>query len=140
MNSCKRFLFGLLALVMLFCAVLLGGLRVQAPTTPALNPTWSKYNATNISQTNAKISATVNYGKKLKADSCGFYLGTAKDNLTKVKKGDTISESRTYTNMSYGMNKYGFTLKAGTTYYYRFYVIVNGEEYVSDIKSFTTTK
>ena len=111
-----------------------------AQSTTALNPTWSKYNATNITQTNAKISATVSYGKKLKADSCGFYLGTAKDKLTKVKKGDTISESRTYTNMSYDLNKYGFNLKAGTTYYYQFYLIVSGKEYKSEVKSFTTEK
>ena len=68
----------------------------QPPTaTPALNPTWSKYDAYDITKTNATITATVHYGKKL---------------------------------------------KAGTTYYYQFYLVVNGVEYKSAVKSFTTAK
>lgn len=103
-----------------------------------LNPTWSKYNAASITQTNASISATVNYGKTLKADKCGFYLGTSQNSLTKASKSDTISQSRKYTDMWYDLNKYGFTLKPGTTYYYQFYIVISGKEYKSAVKSFTS--
>ena len=112
----------------------------QTTQTPALNPTWSKYKVDKVSQSNATIYSTVTYGKKLKADYCGFYLGTTKNNLTKAKKNDTVTESRNYTDMWYDMNKYGFTLNADTTYYYQFYLIVDGVEYKSDVKSFTTAK
>ncbi|MBO5050220.1 MAG: InlB B-repeat-containing protein [Oscillospiraceae bacterium] len=113
------------------------GLTQQAV---ALTPTWSKYNATDITSTNATISATVNYGKTLKADSCGFYLGTTINNLQKATKYDTITQSRSYTEMWYDLNKYGHTLKPSTTYYYRLYLVVDGKEYLSDVRSFTTAK
>ena len=113
------------------------GLTQQAV---ALTPTWSKYSATDITSTNATISATVNYGKTLKADSCGFYLGTTINNLQKATKYDTITQSRSYTEMWYDLNKYGHTLKPSTTYYYRLYLVVDGKEYLSDVRSFTTAK
>ena len=56
----------------------------------ALTPTWSKYNATDITSTNATIGATVNYGKTLKADRCGFYLGTTQNNLKKATNCMTL--------------------------------------------------
>lgn len=105
-----------------------------------LSPVWSEYKVSNVTKTNATIAAKVTYGKTVKPEKCGFYIGTSKDNLEKAEKFDSINATRTYSGMSYGMNKYGYTLKAGTTYYYRFYVIVNGVEYLSQIKSFTTAK
>ena len=105
-----------------------------------LSPVWSDYKVSNISKTNATIAGKVTYGKTVKPERCGFYIGTSRDNLEMAKKYDTINASRTYSQMSYGMNKYGYTLKAGTTYYYRFYVVVNGVEYLSDIRSFTTSR
>ena len=110
------------------------------PADATLNLTWSNYEVTDISQTNARIAATVNYGKRLKADRCGFYLGTSQNGLTKAQKYDTITESRSLTNMWYDLNKYGHTLTPGTTYYYRFYIVISGKEYQSDIKSFTTNR
>ncbi len=117
-----------------------GGSATTKPEASTLNLSWSKYSATKITQTNASISASVNYGKTLKADKCGFYLGTAQNSLTKASKADTISQSRKYTDMWYDLNKYGFTLKPGTTYYYQFYIVISGKEYKSAVKSFTTQK
>ena len=109
-----------------------------APEPETLNITWSDYSAADITQTNATIKVKATYGKTVSPQKCGFYIGTARDSMTKAAKYDSITGTRTYSSMSYDMNKYGQTLKAGTTYYYRFYVVVDGVEYVSDIKSFTT--
>ena len=40
--------------------------------------------------------------------------------------------------MWYSLNKYGVTLSAGTTYYYKMYAIMDGREVTSNVQSFTT--
>lgn len=109
-------------------------------TAAAWSPAWSDYGVSGISKTDATIKVKATYGKTVYPEKCGFYIGTAQNALGKCAKFDTISGSRTYSNMSYNMKKYGQTLKAGTTYYYQFYVVLDGVEYKSDIKSFTTKK
>ena len=108
------------------------------PPAPSLNVNWSVVKASNITKTNATISGQADYEKTVSPEKCGFYLGTSKDSMVKADKFDTISGTRDYSAMSYDLNKYGQTLKAGTTYYYQFYVVVDGVEHKSDIQSFTT--
>ena len=107
-------------------------------TKPGLKPTWSKYNTSNITETNAKIEARVTFNQSVKHEKCGFYLGTQSGKLTKNAKGDTINKNRTYTDMWYDLNKWYGKLKPGTTYYYQFFIVANGTEYKSAEKSFKT--
>ena len=101
-----------------------------------LTPTWSDYSVEEITKTNAIIKAKVTYGKEVALERCGFYLGTSQNSLTKASKYDAINANRKLSYLSYGMNKYGYTLNAGTTYYYQFYVVVDGIEYKSAVKTF----
>ena len=107
-------------------------------TKPGLKPTWSKYNTSNITETNAKIEARVTFNQSVKHEKCGFYLGTQSGKLTKNAKDDTINKNRTYTDMWYDLNKWYGKLKPGTTYYYQFFIVANGTEYKSAEKSFKT--
>ncbi len=109
-------------------------------TAAQATATWSKYAAKSITKTNAVISATVTFNKTATQEKCGFYIGTSTSNLKKATKYDTINKTRALTNMSYDLTKYGQTLKANTTYYYQFYVVADGKEYKSDVKSFKTSK
>ena len=106
--------------------------------TPSITASWSKYNATNITETNAKIEARVTFNKSVKHEKCGFYFGTQSGKLTKNSKYDTINKNRTYTDMWYDLNKWYGKLTPGTTYYYQFFIVANGTEYKSAEQSFKT--
>jgi uncharacterized protein YraI len=51
---------------------------------------------------------------------------------------DTINHTKNPFDIWYTLSKYGVTLNAGTTYYYKLYAIVNGSETQSNLVSFTT--
>ena len=70
-----------------------------------------------------------------RASECGMYLGTVKDNLTKLGSDSVDSAGVAF---YYSTAKFGRTLTPGTTYYYRAYVVVNGETYWGETASFTT--
>ncbi len=115
--------------------------EIKSFTTPgATTVSWQFSNVENLTQTDAQIKAKVNFTKKVKITQVGFYFGTAKDKLTKNAKYDTVNYNRADLDMWFLMSKYGQKLQPGKTYYYRFYAIANGNEYKSEIKSFTTTE
>ncbi len=99
---------------------------------------WSYNDVTKLSSADAQIKATVNFSNSVKISKSGFYIGTSKDNLKKNSKPDVVNKSYKSVPMWFLMSKYGEKLKANTTYYYKFYVIVSGKEYCSAIKSFKT--
>ncbi len=99
---------------------------------------WSIKSIEKLSRTDAQIKSRVNFNKKVKCTQAGFYFGTDKNNLKKNAKYDSINYTGTYLDMWFLMSKYGQKLSPGTTYYYKFYVIAEGETYNSGINSFTT--
>ncbi len=91
-------------------------------------------NADTVTETSAILRGSFTT-TIVRATECGMYLGTDKDNLTKLGS-DSVN---TYgTSMFYSTSKYGKTLTPGTTYYYQAYATVNGEEKRGSVESFTT--
>ena len=90
--------------------------------------------AEKITNTDAEIHATIS-GRSI--TSSGFYLGISQSGMV---KRHTESIGKYTENIWYDLtSECGITLYAGTTYYYRFFVIIDGAEYKSEIKTFTTT-
>lgn len=89
--------------------------------------------ADNITQTSAIVRGEVTVSSGT-ATECGMFIGKSTSSLTKLSY-DKISKGTTF---YYSTSKYGYTLTAGTTYYYQAYAIVNGETIKGEIKSFTT--
>lgn len=86
----------------------------------------------NVTETNATVYATM---PLTYVQNAGCYIGTSQSNM------DIRLMDNTYSNVSkmwFNMNEYKVTLKPGTVYYYRLFVIINGVEYKSEIKQFTT--
>ena len=105
-------------------------------------PTWTYNNVSKITKTNARISGRIAFNKTTTCVASGFYLGTSSTNLTKNAKHDTFNMNIGSTSvfMGFTMSDYGQTLKAGTTYYYKFYIKDKaGNEYQSAVKSFKTS-
>jgi len=112
----------------------------SAPSTPSIS-TITDLSATNITSTDAKLSAWVNKPASAKATVCGIEMGTSRSALVR-KNTETISNSvavlekiQIYYNLT---EELGITLKPGTTYYYRFYCVIDGNTIYSSIQSFTT--
>ena len=102
--------------------------------------------ASNVKRTNAKLSATVTKLPGMKAKTCGIYLGTAANKMTK-RNTETVSSAANAArggksfNIYYDLTKeLKITLKPGTKYYYKFYVVYNGKEYQSKVATFTTAR
>lgn len=106
---------------------------------------FSNLKALDITKTSAKIST--DYPKKT-YDDAGFYFGTSADVASMKKTSEYVhggSPSVSYTN-SYKLgvkyDGYGYKwadpLKEGTKYYYAFYLVLDGTEYISKVKSFIT--
>ena len=112
--------------------------QVKTEVIPALTPTWSKIKAANVLATNAQISATVKFSQNVKHQEGGFYFGTSNTALVKAAKHTTINKSRKATNLKIDLNDAGLVLNANTTYYYQFYLIADGVEFKSEVKSFAT--
>ena len=135
MKTIKRTLAVFLTLLMLIGVMSVGVVNVSAVST-----TWTINNPSDITETNAKISGKVTFGSQITCTEGGFYLGTSESNLKKNANPDKgFSIKSTYITLPFLMSKYKETLKANTTYYYKFYVIANGTTYTSPVKSFKTT-
>ena len=93
-------------------------------------------NASNVSQTNAQLNASVSYSGNHPSE-VGVYFGNSTDSMRKVGS-DAINHNKNPFDMWYSLNKYGVTLSAGTTYYYKMYAIMDGREVTSSVQSFTT--
>ena len=89
--------------------------------------------AENISTDSAVIHSTIS-GRTIQ--NAGFYLGSSPATMGK----DWVENINKYTeNIWYDIKgECGITLSPSTTYYYAFYVTINGKEYVSETKTFTT--
>lgn len=87
----------------------------------------------SITSTSAHVVSTCSY-TATRPSSVGVYLGTSTSNMTK-RGSDTVNHSKNPFDIWYDLSG----LTAGTTYYYKFYAIVDGVEIVSGTKSFTTT-
>ena len=101
------------------------------------SPVFTVNSASGVSQSNATISAKITNPAGTIISRVGFVLGTSTDNLS-TNKYDNVSMNSSYVNASYLMSKYGVSLKAGTTYYYKFYIITGGKTYYSGVNSFKT--
>ena len=93
-------------------------------------------NASNVSQTNAQLNASISYSGNHPSE-VGVYFGNSTDSMRKVGS-DAINHNKNPFDMWYSLNKYGITLSAGTTYYYKMYAIMDGREVTSNVQSFTT--
>jgi serine/threonine protein kinase len=107
--------------------------------THSLSPEWKINNATEIKDTDAKISGTVTFSTEANCTEAGFYIGTSESNLKKNEYPDIVNINSNYISLSFVMSKYHQLLKPDTTYYYKFYVIVDTEMYTSSINSFKTS-
>lgn len=108
---------------------------ISTPVTNKVN--FSNIKASNISETNAKLSASVSYSGKHPSE-VGIYLGDSTGSMRKVSS-DKINHSKNPFDMWYDLNKHGVTLSAGTQYYYKMYAIVDGKEFTSKTKNFWTS-
>lgn len=93
-------------------------------------------NASNVSRTNAQLNASISYSGNHPSE-VGVYFGNSTDSMRKVGS-DAINHNKNPFDMWYSLNKYGVTLSAGTTYYYKMYAIMDGREVTSNVQSFTT--
>ena len=102
--------------------------------------TWTEVYVADLTRTDARINGVVTFDSKTTCVEEGFYLGTSYDNLSKNSKSDsTVHEEKRAIGLYFTMSKYGRTLKAGTKYYYKLYIIdENGNEYTSAVSYFTT--
>lgn len=106
------------------------------PTTSS-GVTFSDCKATDITQTNAVLRCVVAYNGS-RPSSVGVCVSTDAQKLTR-SASDPVNHSKNPFNVWYDLNKEaGMTLSAGVTYYYKFYAVQNGNEYYSEVKSFTT--
>ena len=87
--------------------------------------------ASNITETDAKIEATI-IGTNL--STCGFYIGKSTSSMSKI----TETVNGYVEGIWYVMSSDYGQLEPATTYYYKFFITVNGKEYCSEIKSFKT--
>ena len=108
------------------------------PAALAASPVHTVHAAANITHNNATISTRITNPGSPAITQCGFQLGLKSNELT-TKKYDTVkSQKWSYVDASFSMSKYGVTLKANTTYYYRFYLISGGKTSYGPVKSFKT--
>ena len=96
------------------------------PTTYFTN-VWSS----DITETDAKINATIS-GTNL--STCGFYIGTSQSSMN--KRTETVNGY--VENIWYTMSSDYGALSKETTYYYKFFIVVGGVEFCSDVYTFTT--
>lgn len=132
LKKCLSIIFVLLMTVTTFTAT--GTVSVEAA---AKTPVFTVNSVTNLSYNDAKISAHITNPNKTKITRVGFQLGTASNKLTTIKY-DSFNKATNYVDASFLMSKYKVSLKANTTYYYRFYIITGGKTYYSAVKNFKT--
>lgn len=93
----------------------------------------------NISNNDARISAQIVNSSKMNVTETGFYLGTSSGALSKCSNKDSGSWKYSKISVGFTMSQYWGTLSENTTYYYCFYAIADGKEYISEEYSFKTT-
>ena len=118
------------------------GTVAAAEPTPAVTPTvtpvkFTSVWADNITKTDAQINANFDLTSM---SSAGFYIGESSTSLTKISKNLSGGSdgAGSFKNVFYKMSKWYGSLKTDTTYYYKIYIIKDGKEYCTDVKSFKT--
>lgn len=91
-------------------------------------------NVSQVTRTSARVAAKINNPSKLYMTTAGVYFGPA-GNLRRIEEA---VNNRTITDMWYDTAKWYGELQPGTEYYYQFFVVANGVEYKSDMRTFTT--
>ena len=115
-----------------------GWFNLYSPVDPLTKITpFCKTYVEGITKTNAKIYGTLG-SHNFTMDDGGVYIGTSPDNMTKITENIDSGEIHPYTGINYDLNKWGVTLKEGTTYYYQLWISRYGKEYKSNIRSFKT--
>lgn len=114
-----------------------GYIYVSGKTRDAI--TIQNNTASNITETNVYLSAKVlnNYQR---VTEVGCYLSTDGVNWP-YKASDAVNITDAYTNVWYDntARDFGIALQPGTTYYYKFYAVVNGNYNEGQVGSFSTT-
>ena len=93
----------------------------------------SGLSATNITANSVRLNASCTYAGS-RPTSVGVYLGTTPTNIQIKGSDGNINHNKNPFDIWYNLNG----LTTGTTYYYRFYAVVDGKTSYSEIKSFTT--
>lgn len=109
---------------------------VKTQTAPTSTADFYNINASNVTQTNARLNASISYSGNHPSE-VGVYFGDSAGSMRKVGS-DAINHNKNPFDMWYSLNKYGVTLSPGTTYYYKMYAIMDGREVTSGVQSFTT--
>lgn len=94
----------------------------------------SGVNASSITANSVRLDATCSYAGT-RPSSVGVYLGTSPSNMTIRGSDENINHNKNPFDIWYNLSG----LTAGTTYYYRFYAVVDGTRFLTDIKTFTTS-
>ena len=91
----------------------------------------------NITETNATLYAKFALQQ---IDSSGFYIGQSTSSLKKISKNleGKPDGAGKFNTITYPLNNWYGKLTPNTTYYYKLYVVKDGKECTTDVKSFTT--
>ena len=100
-------------------------------------PVWSNETPSNITFTNATLNAKASFSKNVKITKGGVFFGTNKAKLKQIAVSNMKSTGKSF-KASVDLNKIGQKLKLGTTYYYKYYVVIGGKTYTSAVQSFKT--
>lgn len=95
---------------------------------------FSNLKASNITASSARLDTSCTYTGS-RPTSVGVFLGTSSSNMQIKGSDGNINHNKNPFDIWYNLSG----LSAGTTYYYRFYAVVDGNVIYSDIKSFTTS-
>lgn len=94
--------------------------------------------ATDVSETDATFKAVLNNPTGIQPSEVGIYFGKSKSGMNRAAC-DTYVYNMAELDFWYGANSdMGIILESATTYWYRFYAIINGETVWSDTKSVQT--
>ncbi len=94
--------------------------------------------AVDISETNATFKAVLNNPTGIQPSEVGIYFGETQGSMRPAAK-DTYVYNQASLDFWYNANAdMGITLKPATTYWYRFYAIINGQTVWGSFKSMQT--
>lgn len=117
---------------------LLGYIYFDGEPTPPANPySWSSQ-VTNITETNAHLSATLNTSTATRFVWKGCNIFDANGNLY-FQMGVNVNYTGYSLDMSYDLAAEGVPLKPNTTYKYQFYANAGGADRFDEMKTFVTS-
>lgn len=135
----KKTMARVLALVLLGCMLL--GMWAPAASAATNRPTVTLVEASDISEAGAQLNAFVACAQRYSYDSVGFYLSADRSNLNKQRYTTTYNPKAASFDLTFSQSSVrGLcgVLNAGSIYYYKLFVMLNGIEYTSEIGWFRT--